>query len=126
MIQNLWKHEVYDMAEYLSNNEYSLTSDKIEKRDAGGILSNTIQSMATDGLGVTNRGDLGQILPNWTGKSREGYIKVDSILEDYLSLDKTNKMTSFYASDEIESVIKRHHSSEYKRLLPINIPRTTF
>lgn len=109
MIQELWKTEVYDMAEWIAEND----CDFIDKRTA---IEITIEAMATDGLGVTNLGDLGQIMPGWEGNSRDGYKIVDKKLEDYL---EGNVM--FSADDP---VIKRHIGSAFKRVNPLNIKRS--
>ena len=117
MIQELWKSEVYDMAEWLASNEYMGESSK--------ILLDTIEAMATDGLGVTNLGDLGQILPEWKGSSREGYKEVDRILqvwEAHHLLEPTSK-TLIAVKMKNHPVIQRHLSSEFKRNNPYNISR---
>jgi len=74
MIQNLWKTEVYAMAEWIRDNECTWLEEET-------ALDLTINALATDGLGVTNRGDLGQIFPEWEGSSRDGYKEVDRILQ---------------------------------------------
>jgi len=114
-IQELWKSEVYDLAEWLVNNEFK--DDKERKN----LLIYTISSMATDGLGVHAGGDLGQILPDWIGNSRgssrSGYNEIDRILQLYL----TNKMI---LDDIVDNpIIERHEKSKFKRLLPISISR---
>ena len=118
MIQELWKSEVYDLAEWLANNESG---------EARKILLDTINAMATDGLGVTNLGDLGQILPDWKGSSREGYKEVDRILqiwENQHTLEPTQK-TLIAFTYENHPVIQRHLNSEFKRNNPTNIKRNT-
>jgi NAD+ synthetase len=120
MIQQLWKTEVYDMAEFLVNTEYKVDSLNERLQLGGGIIGNTIQSMATDGLGVTNNGDLGQILPNWKGNSREGYREVDKIL--YNILYNSNNILNINILD-IDKVTDRYNNSKFKRLLPVNIAR---
>lgn len=119
MIQNLWKSEVYDIAEWLMANEYD------GEKDAFYALKETIEAMATDGLGVTNLGDLGQILPEWTGNSRDGYKEVDRIIQIWLErngLEETqcNIITEGYKD---HPVIRRHLASEFKRNNPINLTR---
>lgn len=119
MIQELWKSEVYDLAEWLANNEYIDEASK--------ILIDTINAMATDGLGVTNLGDLGQILPKWKGTSREGYKEVDRILqlwETQHTLESTQK-TILAMGYLNHPVIERHLNSEFKRNNPTNIKRNT-
>jgi NAD+ synthetase len=119
MIQNLWKSEVYDIAEWLMANEYD------GEKDAFYALKETIEAMATDGLGVTNLGDLGQILPEWTGSSQEGYKEVDRVLNVWLErngLEETqcNIITEGYKN---HPVIRRHLASEFKRNNPTNLSR---
>jgi len=72
MIQGLWKTEVYDMSEWLVNNEL-IGNDAV-------ALSSCINCQATDGLGISNT-DLDQIMPGWKGSSRDGYKKVDEIFD---------------------------------------------
>jgi len=105
MIQNLWKTEVYDMAEFLMN--YELKDEESE------AMKKCIECDATDGLGITDT-DLEQILPGWKGSSREGYGKVDKVLQQYL------KGLIFPQNDPI---ISRHLRTSYKRLWPINLER---
>jgi len=121
MIQELWKSEVYDMAEYMAKNE--LTGDQ------SAAMFFTIKAMATDGLGVTSLGDLGQIMPDFEGSSRDGYREVDSILiawEDkdspFLEGDITKEMIINKFLDT--PVIQRHLRSEFKRNNPTNIKRS--
>ncbi|MDO8640829.1 MAG: NAD(+) synthase [Nitrosarchaeum sp.] len=108
MIQYLWKTEVYDVAEWLSNN----SNDEIKK-----AIKDCIEARATDGLGVTDAGDLGQIFPEWKGSSRDGYKEVDKILNAYVN---------FSHGDLEHPVIKRHNSSHFKRNWPIAIKRDKF
>lgn len=110
MIQRLWKSEVYDMGEYLV---------RIVGEDQSKALQACIDCQATDGLGISNT-DLDQIMPGWTGTSREGYNQVDHILFSYQVGVK-----------EIDGkpiidhpVIKRHLASEFKRNNPFNIKRS--
>lgn len=118
MIQELWKSEVYDIAEWIANNQCKNSKEKE-------IILETINSLATDGLGVTDLGDLGQILPEWTGNSRDGYKKVDKILQlwQYNSSKDSIQKTLIAKSYEGNPVIKRHLDTEFKRKVPINISR---
>lgn len=109
MLQNLWKTEVYDIADYLASD---LPWDQAE------TLRSCIYADATDGLGIS-RTDLDQIMPGWEGSSRDGYAKVDKILFSY-----------FIGVDEIDGnpikdhpVIQRYLRTEFKRNNPYNIPR---
>jgi NAD+ synthetase len=108
MIQELWKTEVYNMIEYIADNE-AIT---LEASDA---LRSMLDAVATDGLGITSS-DLDQLLPDWKERhttTRQGYAEVDSILENYF-LSGINK-------DNL--VIKRHIATEFKRNIPINLKR---
>ena len=105
-IQNLWKTEVYDLSDYL-------VSDELTDEDQKLSLQSCIDCQATDGLGIS-RTDLDQIMPNFRGTSRNGYKKVDKILKEYKSGNKSKTITP---------VIQRHLKTKFKRLLPINIKR---
>lgn len=119
MIQNLWKTEVYDMAEWLAENEYK------ENEEAYKALTLTIKAMATDGLGVSKLGDLGQILPDWTGNSRDGYKEVDRLLEIWINLDNLEYRQKLILEEPLRKhpVIQRHLATDFKRKSPINISR---
>jgi len=121
MIQELWKTEVYEMTEWIANNEYSEKSIQRE------FLLDAIEAMATDGLGITNLGDLGQILPDWTGSSRDGYKEVDETLQVFTHIKEKALMTPkiIKAIDKMikNPVIERHLNSGFKRNNPTNIKR---
>jgi hypothetical protein len=111
------------MAEWLGDNEYLH-----KPQDAYKIIRMTIDALATDGLGVTNRGDLGQILPEFEGSSREGYKQVDNILKNFLLLKNEAAMTPnvIKALNKMvmtNPVVQRHLSSQFKRDWPITIKR---
>lgn len=112
MIQNLYKTEVYDMAEWIAENECKFIDEQT-------ALTLTIEALATDGLGVTNLGDLGQILPDWKGSSRDGYKEVDRILQIVENISIRNP---HYELDN-HHVVQRHLKSEFKRKNPYNISR---
>jgi len=111
MIQELWKTEVYEISDWLIENELSN-----EKKKA---LIACVECQATDGLGITNT-DLDQILPDYSGTSRNGYKIVDDILRLYI-VNKHNETTK--PVYELNPVISRHLKSSYKRNNPCNIPR---
>ncbi|MCI5117317.1 MAG: NAD(+) synthase [Candidatus Electrothrix sp. LOE1_4_5] len=98
MIQNLWKTEVYGMAQYLADSEIKNTSQKA-------AIYSCIDATPTDGLGISNS-DLDQL-------GASSYAEVDEILREYLT---TGKNTS-------HPVIQRHLGSEFKRNNPVNISR---
>lgn len=118
MIQNLYKTEVYNMAEWIMNNEGSSMEFKM-------ALKSTIVALATDGLGVTNLGDLGQILPEWRGNSRDGYKEVDRILKIWLeeSRESFAKWKILKAGYSENPIVKRHIRTQFKRDNPVNIQR---
>lgn len=107
MIQELWKTEVYDMGQWLVDNELKFLNEKE-------ALQSCIDATATDGLGITNS-DLDQLLPGWTGTSRDGYRVVDEILSKYM---ETNE------GDIDEPVISRKIRTEFKRKNPLNLKRS--
>ena len=108
MIQNLWKTEVYELAEYLVK-KLDLSGHHIQA-DA---LKECIDAVPTDGLGVTNS-DFDQILPD--------YDKDMSPKEVYREIDETLRLRRGAAHDHSE-VVKRHRATEFKRTNPFNIPR---
>jgi NAD+ synthase len=109
MIQKLWKSEVYDLSEHM----LKLVTDKQAK-----ALKACIECQATDGLGITST-DLDQIMPGWTGSSREGYAYVDKCLFSYqIGVEMFDGQLM-----QDHPVIKRHLASEFKRNNPFNIRR---
>jgi len=112
MIQNLWKTEVYEMSQWMVENDCKFLDEQT-------ALQLTINAMATDGLGVSNLGDLGQIMPDWTGTSRDGYKEVDRILQ---LIEKLSYKNPHHELDN-HPVIQRHIKSEFKRHNPTNISR---
>lgn len=114
MIQELWKTEVYGMIEWMSDNE--LTGE------ASDALRSMLDAVATDGLGITSS-DLDQLLPDWRERhttTRQGYMEVDQILEEYLEC-KIHKLA--VPVMENHPVISRHIRTEFKRLNPLNLKR---
>jgi len=108
MIQELWKTEVYNMIEYISDYE-KITVEASE------ALRSMLDAVATDGLGITSS-DLDQLLPDWKDRhttTRQGYGEVDAILKNYL----TNGVNKDHP------VIKRHLATEFKRNNPLNLKR---
>jgi len=119
MIAELWKTEVYDMAEWLANNEC--------EGEASKIIMDTINAMATDGLGVSDGGDMEQILPGRKITSREGYKEIDKILriwENLHTLGSTQKAIITLAYEN-HPAIKRYLGTAFKRNHPVNIKRKT-
>jgi len=106
-MQNLWKTEVYELAEYLSKSESG------HKHLAGLALRQCIDANATDGLGISNT-DLDQIIPGFKGSSQEGYKIVDERLKNFIN-------NGFANMDD--PVIDRHLRTTFKRNWPFSIPR---
>lgn len=106
MIQELWKTEVYDMGQWIVDNELQFLTEK-------NALQSCIDATATDGLGITNS-DLDQLLPDWTGTSRDGYRVVDEILSKYMESGE---------GDVSGLVISRKIRTEFKRENPLNLKR---
>ena len=125
-IGNLWKTEVYGLAEYMFNEVY---------KDSAALKA-AIEIVPTDGNGVSGS-DLDQIMPGYT------YADVDKILMRWVTLDDrikqsylkdgfSQKGTIFaklveeYGEDNVRRVIMRCVGSEFKRLphpIPIDIFR---
>ena len=108
MIQNLWKTEVYGLAEYLVK-KLNLSGHHIQA-DA---LKECIDAVPTDGLDVTNS-DFDQIHPHYdkSMSPKEVYQEIDEILR--LRHD---------AAHEHDEIVKRHKATGFKRINPFNIPR---
>jgi NAD+ synthase len=100
-LQNVWKTEVYGIAEYLYD-QYGINGE-VNKANA---MLDCIDAVPTDGLGITVS-DLIQI-------EADSYFEVDSILIDYLNGNTVN---------ENHPVIKRHNNTHFKRENPVSIPR---
>jgi NAD+ synthase len=122
MIQELWKTEVYEMAQWLYENELGF----IDQQTA---LKSCVDCQATDGLGITNT-DLDQLIPGWTGTSRDGYKEVDKVLHRWATplfpLTKSFQLSAEDIEAKIENhpVVQRHIKSSYKRNNPTNISRS--
>ncbi len=114
IIQNLWKTEVYELLEYLSNTKEETTVKQMES------LLLCAHSVPTDGLGITSS-DMEQI-------GCKDYEETDKILKRYLEL---SSMSMLYTdSDEKEykklskhPAIIRHLNTQFKRNWPINLTR---
>ena len=105
MIQELWKTEVYELSEWLVVNEL--------EGAAALALQDCVDCQATDGLGISNS-DLDQIMPGWTGPSKEGYKRVD---------EKLALHVNFGQGDLDDPVLQRYHRTHFKRNNPFNIKR---
>ena len=115
-IGGLWKHEIYDLAKYLL--KYYL--DDLNKKNA---IKKSIEINPTDGNGIDDDGDMGQIAPGYT------YNDVDDILISYIKygdkgIEKSNRK---YGINTVNRIIKRMKNSEFKRKrLPIVIQRSLY
>jgi NAD+ synthetase len=105
--QNLWKTEVYGLAQWMVNN--ILTNGDQKK-----ALQACIDAVPTDGLGITNS-DLDQL-------ECKTYAEVDQHL---LSMFFRPEDTTGWPSTEYLAILKRHEASDFKRRNPYNTPRAT-
>ena len=108
VIAGLWKHEVYEFAQWILDNKYP----------ASLALKESIVLVPTDGNGVQTGGDMAQIAPGRT------YDDVDDILMTYLEYSRhhpeeyqtaMDELNTKYGADTVERVIKRHLNSKFKR-----------
>lgn len=134
-IGGLWKHEVYELAQYLYNKYYI---NEMEGH-IGWALRSALGIRPTDGNGVNSLGDMGQIAPAFGHDDNiEAYRKVDDIIQTYLEYRGHHPEEYQIAMDElyrkypniedngvvvydtIRDVISRVNRTEYKRKrLPI-------
>ena len=129
-IGGLWKHEIYTLATYL----YWTYRNKNDSSKMN-ALKKAINIKPTDGNGVNDNGDMGQIAPAFINdNSIDAYAKVDNIIKDYLESfafgDEMQKQTiqnlrNAYGADTVDGIISRIERTEYKRKgLPIRINRS--
>lgn len=145
-IGGLWKHEVYELANYLLREYYKVPGPS----DRGYIqmaLSAAIGITPTDGNGVNDLGDMGQIAPAFAhDKNIEAYTKVDDIIKTYLyavtqfpeeyqlamkqlraKYDVYDEKTETMVYNTVDDIISRIKRTEYKRKgLPVVIPRDKY
>ena len=85
-IGGLWKHEIYELAKYLLEEYYN--SENCNDDNCIPIqlaLKAAIGITPTDGNGVNDLGDMGQIAPAFAHDNNyEAYKKVDDIIQTYL------------------------------------------
>jgi NAD+ synthetase len=154
-IGGLWKHEVYGLAKYIRDkyehdlHHYPMSPDSFDYMDdraAMENISNKIKALdhalgirPTDGNGVNDLGDMGQIAPAFAhDKNVDAYTKVDDIIQTYLEYrghhpeeyqiamdelrnkyDVDNNEVTYHTVDDVINRIKR---TEYKRKgLPVVI-----
>ena len=144
-IGGLWKHEIYELANYLLKEYYKLP----DPSDDGYIqmaLRAAIGITPTDGNGVNDLGDMGQIAPAFAHENNiDAYKKVDDIIQTYLeyrghhpeeyqiAMEQLHKKypniedNGCVIHDTVDEVIGRVKRTEYKRKgLPIVIPREKY
>lgn len=119
-IGDLWKHEVYELAEWMIN--YSYMHYNQNMIDA---LYAAIDITPTDGNGVTTGGDMVQIAPGCN------YNQVDQILYDYLNrecgveyyINNCKDLIPEGVSEEnVRKIIERYKRTHFKRKqLPIKV-----
>lgn len=113
-ISLLWKHEVYEFAQWLQDNVFHGSKG----------LEMSMALEPTDGNGVSNS-DMEQIAPNLT------YGDVDIVLQQFIGTDNVadkvrviNHLRGMqegmaldvpYKQESVESILSRHLSSEFKR-----------
>ena len=158
-IGGLWKHEIYELATYLRD-----TYDRHTRYYADGFgsiddrreieanerkveaLNHALGIRPTDGNGVNDLGDMGQIAPAFAhDKNVDAYTKVDDIIQTYIeykghhpeeyqiAMDELHKKypnvedNGFVIHDTVNEVISRINRTEYKRKgLPVVIPREKY
>lgn len=141
-IGGLWKHEVYELANYLYNEYYQAPFGS--EGDKHLALEHAIGITPTDGNGVNDLGDMGQIAPAFAqDKNINAYTKVDDIIQKYLyaitqfpderdkiiqdlrdKYDVDNDKVTYHTVDD---VIARIKWTEYKRKgLPVVVPRKLY
>ena len=158
-IGGLWKHEIYELATYLRD-----TYDRHTRYYADGFgslddrreieanerkveaLNHALGIRPTDGNGVNDLGDMGQIAPAFAhDKNVDAYTKVDDIIQTYIeykghhpeeyqiAMDELHKKypnvedNGFVIHDTVNEVISRIDRTEYKRKgLPVVIPREKY
>ena len=147
-IGGLWKHEVYELVNWLRDHYDNFTKyispdsfdskDEIEIRNEYAkkvnALSYALNITPTDGNGVNDLGDMGQIAPQFAHDNNyESYKKVDDIIQTYLeyrchhseeyqiAIDELHKKypplvdNNYVVQDSVEEVISRINRTEYKR-----------
>ncbi len=156
-IGGLWKHEVYELAKYIRDKyEYDMkhtpmspdSFDWVDDADIKESYEHKIEALdhalgirPTDGNGVNDLGDMGQIAPQFAHDNNyEAYKKVDDIIQTYLeyrghhpeeyqiAIDELHKKypplidNDYVVQDSVNGIISRIKRTEYKRKgLPVVI-----
>lgn len=119
-IQDLWKTEVYGLANYLQDhykskalrNDYKETCDNYKAMSCA--IYNSCKLVPTDGLGISNS-DLEQI-------GAKSYAEVDDILQTNANniFDSTGRwvqpLMEKYGEDVVVKVLSRHQSLNVRKL----------
>lgn len=116
-IQDLWKTEVYELAEWLKLFYYT-DGDDVDKTAA---IRKSMNLTPTDGLGISNS-DLEQI-------GAKSYDEVDLILKSKMGKLDGKMIDPLINTDKevVKKVWNRHLASEFKRKkAPIYIPRNKY
>jgi len=145
-IGGLWKHEVYELANYLLREYYKLP-DPCDDGYIQMALRAAIGITPTDGNGVSEFGDMGQIAPAFVHDNNiDAYTKVDDIIKTYLhaktqfpeeyqlmmtklhnKYDVYDKKTEKMIYNTVDDIVNRINNTEYKRKgLPVVIPRKIY
>lgn len=126
-IQDLWKTEVYGLANYLQDHYKSKALEALRNdyKAMSCAIYNSCKLVPTDGLGISNS-DLEQI-------GAKSYAEVDDILQTNANniFDSTGRwvqpLMEKYGEDVVVKVLSRHVTSEFKRMkAPIYISRELY
>ncbi len=140
-IGGLWKHEVYELASYLKDKyeiekkNYPMNSDSFDSKIKA--MNYALGIRPTDGNGVNDLGDMGQIAPKFAhDKNVVAYTKVDDIIKTYINFvgrspelfnAAMEALYTEYGSYTVDGVINRIKKTEYKRhRMPLVIPREKY
>lgn len=134
LIQQLWKDEVYWIADFLAYYDIvlsgTLTMEENEK--ATEVLNESIRAVPTDGLGISDS-DLDQIgakdydevcviLKTWLTKDIDAF-HWDDYLEYDGRLDNYDDFVNYRETLKDHPVVQRHERTHFKRNWPINLER---
>lgn len=140
-IGGLWKHEVYELAKYLLEEYYHSENCNDDNRiSIQSALQAAIDITPTDGNGVNELGDMGQIAPAFANdRNIDAYTKVDDIIRTYLEYSghhpeefqiAMSELCSKYDTENkgtVYSVLNRVKHTEFKRKhLPISVKRELY
>lgn len=116
MVQNLWKNEVYGLADFLAT-RFAKHSAYIEAE----ALTTCINAMPTGGLGITES-DFDQLYPEYNRKLSPWaiYKEIDEVLYSHIN---NHHLFNILNTDKSYEIIKRHKNTVFKREDPYNISR---